>query len=100
MGRPAGPEQEALGLRALRVVGEQVEGLSVQIVARIAQLALPGEILVSRTVRDLVAGSRIAFAERGAHDVAQTTERWPLYAVAGTRASHAGNPPTRSATSG
>jgi len=50
-------------------------------------------------VKDLVVGSGITFLGRGSDDVAGTSERWPLYAVAGTRDSQAGRPPTRSATS-
>jgi hypothetical protein len=50
--------------------------------ARVAHLAGPGEILVSRTVRDLVAGSGLRFAERGDHELRGVPERWPIYAVA------------------
>ena len=50
--------------------------------ARVAGLAGPGEILVSRTVRDLVAGSGLQFAERGEHELKGVPDRWSLYAVA------------------
>jgi class 3 adenylate cyclase len=75
-------------LRAGLHVGEcelrddDVGGLAVHIGARIAGLARPGEILVSRTVRDLVAGSGLQFAERGEQELKGVPERWPLYAVA------------------
>ncbi len=59
-----------------------VGGLAVHIGARVAGLARPGEILVSRTVRDLVAGSGLRFAERGEHELKGAPTRWPLYAVA------------------
>jgi len=62
--------------------GEDVGGLAVHIGARIAGLARPGEILVSRTVRDLVAGSGLQFADRGEQELKGVPERWPLYAVA------------------
>jgi pimeloyl-ACP methyl ester carboxylesterase len=42
----------------------------------------PGEILVSRTVRDLVAGSGLRFAERGEHELKGVPDSWSLYAVA------------------
>jgi pimeloyl-ACP methyl ester carboxylesterase len=58
-----------------------VGGLAVHIGARVAGLADPGEILVSRTVRDLVAGSGLSFAERGEHQLRGVPDRWPLYAV-------------------
>lgn len=51
------------------------------IAARIAALAAPGEILVSRTVRDLAVGSRIAFEDRGARDLRGVPDAWQLYAV-------------------
>ncbi len=62
--------------------GDDVGGLAVHIGARVAGLASPGEILVSRTVRDLVAGSGLRFAERGEHELKGVPDRWPLYVVA------------------
>jgi class 3 adenylate cyclase len=62
--------------------GDDIGGLAVHIGARIAALADPGEILVSRTVRDLVAGSGLRFADRGEHDLKGVPDRWALYAVA------------------
>lgn len=62
--------------------GDDVGGLAVHIAARVAGLARPGEILVSRTVRDLVAGSGLRFSERGEHELKGVPERWPLYVVA------------------
>jgi class 3 adenylate cyclase len=61
--------------------GEDVGGLAVHIGARVADLARLGEILVSRTVRDLVAGSGLRFAERGEHELKGIPDRWQLYAV-------------------
>jgi class 3 adenylate cyclase len=62
--------------------GDDVGGLAVNIGARVAGLAKPSEILVSRTVRDLVAGSGLRFDERGEHELKGVPDRWPLYAVA------------------
>src|SRR5512132_2508545 len=62
--------------------GDDVGGLAVHIGARVAGLARPGEILVSRTVRDLVAGSGLRFDERGEHELKGVPDRWSLYAVA------------------
>lgn len=61
--------------------GDDIGGLAVHVGARIAQLAKPQEILVSRTVRDLVAGSGLQFADRGEHELRGVPERWPVYAV-------------------
>jgi class 3 adenylate cyclase len=47
----------------------------------VSGLAGPGEVLVSRTVADLVAGSGIVLAERGAHDLKGVPGRWLVYAV-------------------
>jgi class 3 adenylate cyclase len=62
--------------------GDDVGGIAVHIAARVAALAGPSEVLVSRTVTDLVAGSGIAFADRGAHELKGVPGSWELYAVA------------------
>ena len=58
-------------------------GIAVPTGARIAALAEPGEVLVSSTVRDLVAGSGIEFADRGTHELKGVPGEWRLYAVGG-----------------
>jgi class 3 adenylate cyclase len=63
------------------LVGEDIDGASVQITGTVAALARPREILVSRTVRDLVAGSGITCAARGRYLLAAPAEEWPLFAV-------------------
>jgi class 3 adenylate cyclase len=60
-----------------------VAGIAVHIGARVGALAEPGEVLVTRTVRDLVAGSGIVFEERGEHSLKGVPERWALYAATG-----------------
>jgi class 3 adenylate cyclase len=74
-----------LGLHAGEVARreEGVVGLAVHIGARICDLAAPGEVLVTRTVRDLVAGSGIAFEERGEHELKGVPDAWALYAAVG-----------------
>jgi class 3 adenylate cyclase len=59
----------------------------VQITERVAALARPGEILVSRTVKDLVTVSGITFAERGSHALNGPADEWPLFAVTGLAGS-------------
>lgn len=61
--------------------GQDVGGIAVHAAARIMDLARPGEILVSSTVRDLVAGSMFSFAERGEHDLKGIAGHWPLFRV-------------------
>lgn len=69
------------------LIGDDVGGLAVHIAARVNASAAPGEILVSRTVRDLVVGSGIGFAGRGEHDLKGVPGRWELLAVASGRES-------------
>jgi class 3 adenylate cyclase len=77
-----------LGVRAGLHVGEcelrgaGVAGIAVHIGARISALAGPGEIYVSSTVRDLVAGSGIVFDDRGRHDLKGVPGDWQVLAVA------------------
>ena len=58
-----------------------VAGIAVHTGARVAALAAPGEVLVSSTVKDLVAGSGIEFEERGEHELKGVPGTWRLYAV-------------------
>jgi class 3 adenylate cyclase len=61
------------------VRGEDLGGLAVHIASRICSLARPGEVLVSGTVKDLVAGSNIEFVERGEHQLKGVPGTWRLY---------------------
>jgi class 3 adenylate cyclase len=60
---------------------DDIAGLAVHLAARIGSAAQAGEILVSRTVRDLVAGSAIEFEDRGEHDFKGIPEPWRVYAA-------------------
>jgi class 3 adenylate cyclase/pimeloyl-ACP methyl ester carboxylesterase len=62
-------------------VGEKLAGLAVNIGARVASQAQPGEVLVSSTVKDLVAGSGLSFRDRGAHELRGIPGEWRLFAV-------------------
>lgn len=62
-------------------VGGKLAGLAVNVGARVSGAAGPGEVLVSQTVKDLVAGSGIAFEDRGAHELKGVPGEWRLYAV-------------------
>jgi class 3 adenylate cyclase len=61
--------------------GSDVSGIGVHIAARVAALAGAGELLVSRTVRDLVAGAGYEFVSHGAHVLKGVPDRWELLAV-------------------
>ena len=60
---------------------DKVSGLAVVIGARVGALAGPAEILVSRTVKDLVVGSDVSFAHRGEHQLKGVPGSWELYRV-------------------
>ena len=63
------------------IMGEDVGGIAVHIGARVASLASAGEVLVSRTVKDLVAGSGLQFADRGTQTLKGVPGDWQIYAV-------------------
>jgi pimeloyl-ACP methyl ester carboxylesterase len=63
------------------LIGDKVGGIAVHIGARVAKQAQPGEVLVSSTVKDLVAGSGLRFRERGTAELKGIPEEWRLYAV-------------------
>jgi class 3 adenylate cyclase len=65
----------------LDVTDDDVGGIAVHIAARIMATAGPGEILVSRTVRDLVTGSGIALEDRGTHALRGLSDPWQLFAA-------------------
>ena len=63
------------------VIDGKCAGLTVSIGARVASNAEPSEVLVSRTVKDLVAGSGLSFDDRGEHELKGVPDRWHLYRV-------------------
>jgi class 3 adenylate cyclase len=63
------------------VIDDKVTGIAVHIGARVASAATAGEVLVSRTVKDLVAGSGIGFSDRGEQELKGVPGEWHLYAV-------------------
>jgi class 3 adenylate cyclase len=65
----------------VELIGGDVGGMAVNIGARIGALAGPGEVLVSSTVRELVVGSGLDFADRGAHTLKGAPDEWRLFAV-------------------
>ena len=65
------------------VIGEKLGGIAVHTGSRVAGKAEPGEILVSQTVKDLVAGSGLPFADRGTHSLKGVPGDWRLYAFTG-----------------
>jgi class 3 adenylate cyclase len=84
-----GDAMEPLGLQVrsglhtgeVETIGDKVTGIAVSIGARIGEMAGPSEVLVSQTVKDLVAGSGLVFEDRGEHDLRGVPDRWRVYAV-------------------
>jgi class 3 adenylate cyclase len=80
---------DALGFRIragvhtgeVEVRGDDLGGLGVHVGARVMAAAGPGEVMVSRTVKDLAAGSGFSFDDRGEHELKGVPDRWRLYAV-------------------
>jgi pimeloyl-ACP methyl ester carboxylesterase len=80
--RPLGIEVRCgLHTGEIEILGSNVAGLAVHIGARIAALAAAREVLVSRTVKDLVAGAGFQFEARGVHSLKGVPENWEVYAV-------------------
>lgn len=65
----------------VEIMEDDVTGLAVNIGARIAALAGPGEVLISRTVRDLVTGTDFHLVDRGEHQLKGVSESWGIFAV-------------------
>jgi class 3 adenylate cyclase len=61
--------------------GQDVAGMAVHIAARVSAMAVAGEVLVSRTVTDLVAGSGIGFEDRGEYQLKGVPGSWQLFSV-------------------
>jgi class 3 adenylate cyclase len=80
--KPLGLEIRA-GIHAGEVesIGDKVAGITVIIGSRIGGLAGPSEVLVSQTVKDLVAGSGLNFQDRGEHELKGVQDLWRLYRV-------------------
>jgi class 3 adenylate cyclase len=84
-------EMPALGLEMraglhageVELIGADVGGIAVHVAARIAALAGPRQVLASRTVRDLAAGSSVAFEAAGRHTLKGVADEWDVYTVVG-----------------
>jgi class 3 adenylate cyclase len=82
--RPLGIEIRAgVHTGEVETIDERAGGLAVTIGARVGATAGPSEVLVSQTVKDLVAGSGLAFEDAGEHDLKGVPDRWRLYRVVG-----------------
>jgi class 3 adenylate cyclase len=63
------------------IVGDKLRGIAVHVGARVAATANPGEILVSQTVQELLAGSPVKFEDRGSHELKGIPGMWRLYSA-------------------
>ena len=78
--RPLGLEIRAgLHTGEVEIAGDDIEGLAIHIGARIAALAGTGEVLVSRTIKDLVVGSGLTFLDRGTHVLKGVPDEWQVF---------------------
>ncbi|MGB7300865.1 MAG: adenylate/guanylate cyclase domain-containing protein, partial [Burkholderiaceae bacterium] len=83
------PRLKSLGLEVrvgihtgeCEIVNEKLGGIAVHIGARISALAQAGEVLVSGTVRDLVAGSGLTFDDKGQHELKGIPGQWAVFVV-------------------
>jgi class 3 adenylate cyclase len=83
--RPLGIEIRAgLHTGEIEMLEDDIGGIAVHIGSRVSSVAGPREVLVSSTVRDLVAGSGIEFEDRGLHDLKGVPGAWHLFAVTST----------------
>jgi class 3 adenylate cyclase len=83
--RPLGLEIRAgVHTGEIELDGEKVRGIAVHIGSRVGALAGASEVLVSQTVKDLVAGSGLAFEDAGEHELKGVPDRWRLYRVTGS----------------
>jgi class 3 adenylate cyclase len=64
------------------LIDDKIGGIAVSIGARVASSAGPSEVLISQTVKDLVAGSGLVFDDAGEHELKGVPDRWRLYRVA------------------
>ena len=82
--RPLGIEVRAgVHTGEVETIDTKVGGIAVAIGARVASKAAPSEVLVSQTVKDLVAGTGLTFDDAGEHDLKGVPDRWHLYRVVG-----------------
>ena len=65
----------------VEIRGDEMEGVAIHIAARVSGLAGKGEVLVSRTVKDLVAGSGLEFEDFGIHELKGITDSYQIYRV-------------------
>jgi class 3 adenylate cyclase/pimeloyl-ACP methyl ester carboxylesterase len=75
------PVRAGLHTGEVEIRGDDVAGIAVHIGKRVSDEAQPGEVLVSRTLPDLVAGSGLEFDDRGEHELKGVPGRWQLFAV-------------------
>jgi class 3 adenylate cyclase len=66
----------------IEVRGDDLGGLAVSIAKRVCDLAPPGQVLVSETVRINMLGTGVKFDDRGKHELRGVPGAWPLYAIA------------------
>jgi class 3 adenylate cyclase len=77
------PVRTGLHAGEVEVLGDDIAGIAVHIAARVMALAVSGQVLMSRTVRDLVVGSSLRLVEAGTHPLKGVDGEWQVYELAG-----------------
>jgi class 3 adenylate cyclase len=75
------PLRAGVHVGEIELRGDDVSGLAVHVASRVCDVAAPGEVLVTRTVKDLTAGSRVRLVERGTHRLKGVPEEWVVFAA-------------------
>ena len=65
----------------VQMMDEEIGGIAVHVAARVMDIAEPGEVLVSSTVKDITAGARIKFEQRGTHTLKGVPDQWQLFSA-------------------
>jgi class 3 adenylate cyclase/pimeloyl-ACP methyl ester carboxylesterase len=76
------PIRAGLHAGEVELIGDDIGGIAVHMAARVTALSQANEVWTSRTVKDLVTGSKFKFIERGTHQLKGVPGEWPLYSVA------------------
>ena len=75
------PLRAGVHVGEIELRGDDVSGLAVHVASRVCDVAAPGEVLVTRTVKDLTAGSRVRLVERGTHRLKGVPDEWVVFAA-------------------
>jgi len=76
-----GTDVATFDVQVIDVVDDKISGIAVHTAARVLGAAQPGEVLVTRTVKELTAGSGLQFSDRGSHILKGIPDAWQLFSL-------------------